>query len=50
MDYIEAFFDGDNKELQQIEEHAKKLGAGPRAECRTTVNFSAQRSFCREFS
>ncbi|KAJ7322001.1 hypothetical protein DFH08DRAFT_818378 [Mycena albidolilacea] len=46
LDYIEAFFNEDDDELQRIEEAACLLGYGPLATCKNITNFSSQRFHC----
>jgi hypothetical protein len=48
LDYLEAFFNEDDDELQRIEEAAADLGYGPLATCINVANFSSQRYHCRE--
>ncbi|KAF8189164.1 hypothetical protein K438DRAFT_1936105 [Mycena galopus ATCC 62051] len=47
LDYIEAFFNEDDDELQRIEEAACLLGYGPLATCKNVTNVSSQRFHCR---
>ncbi|KAK7022633.1 hypothetical protein R3P38DRAFT_3196030 [Favolaschia claudopus] len=46
LDYLEAYFNEDDDELERIEEAASRLGYGPLATCRNVANFSSQRYHC----
>jgi hypothetical protein len=48
-EYIEAVLQEDTEEVDRIEHSAELLRYGPRIECRTIANPSAQRVFCREY-
>ncbi|KAJ7747876.1 hypothetical protein B0H14DRAFT_2541606 [Mycena olivaceomarginata] len=46
LDYIEAYFEEDEEELERIENAAHTLGYGPLVPCRTVTNVSSQRLYC----
>jgi len=48
LEYIDAHFNEDTEELDQIELQAAEMGYGPHVTCMTVTNFSPQRVCCRE--
>ncbi|KAG6917541.1 hypothetical protein DXG01_002177 [Tephrocybe rancida] len=46
VDYLEAYFNEDNEEMDRIEEGALGLGYGPLADCTNIANSSSQRTHC----
>ncbi|KAJ7100549.1 hypothetical protein C8R43DRAFT_1141295 [Mycena crocata] len=46
LDYLEAYFNEDQEELDRIENAAQTMGYGPLVQCRTVTNFCSQRTYC----
>lgn len=46
LDYLDAFFNEDAKEIDWIEDAAHALGYGPLVQCTTVANVSFQRIYC----
>ncbi|KAJ7149249.1 hypothetical protein C8R43DRAFT_888121 [Mycena crocata] len=46
LEYIDAVFSGDEREINQIEEAVLGFGYGPLADCSTVSNCSQQKAYC----